>query len=381
MKKLDNRQVLTSPKNNREKGPGGRSPRTRDDVQKQVAIDTKLFTHEELVSAVCKFFCNGHPVSQIGELVRARYNVKLGREDPWRMLGWAASKNWLQAVSPLAYDLAERFQKQHEWLKRIDVVNSCTSDDVSYRVASLLLELIREFHSEHPDDKEVHVGFAGGSALKKTAASCARLLREDWRELPSRIVFHAMVANFNLKDPTTDPNAFFTYLSADAGIPVKTGFVSLLAPGFVKSELRQQLIQIDEVQEAMTQASEIDIFVTSAGGHWEQGHSELFDMYHRKSPESLDVLRVNGCVGDLSWLPISLRGPIEIETEFRAVTLMELKDLETYIRNRKKVVLMLGPCGECGRPKDDVLQAILEMRPHLITHLVAESRVIRAVLN
>jgi len=28
-----------------------------------------------------------------------------------------------------------------------------------------------------------------------------------------------------------------------------------------------------------------------------------------------------------------------------------------------------------------VLQAILEMRPHLITHLVAESRVIRAVLN
>jgi len=47
----------------------------------------------------------------------------------------------------------------------------------------------------------------------------------------------------------------------------------------------------------------------------------------------------------------------------------------------QKVVLMLGPCGECGRPKDDVLRAILEMRPHLITHLVAESRVIRAVLN
>jgi len=297
------------------------------------------------------------------------------------MLGWAASKKWLQTVTPLAHDLAERIQERHGWLKRIDVVNSCTSDDVSYRVASLLLELIREFHSAHPDDKEVHVGFAGGSALKKTAAICARLLREEWRDLPIRIVFHAMVANFNLQDPTTDPNAFFTYLGADAGIPVHTEFVSLLAPGFVKSELRQQLIQIDEVQQAMRRASEIDIFVTSAGGHWEQGHSALYDMYHRKSPESLRVLRDNGCLGDLSWLPISARGPVEAETEFRAVTLMELKDLDTYIRSGKQVVLMLGPCGECRRPKDDVLRAILEMRPHLITHLVAESRVIRAVLN
>jgi len=62
----------------------------------------------------------------------------------------------------------------------------------------------------------------------------------------------------------------------------------------------------------------------------------LYDMYHRKSPESLKVLRDNGCVGDLLWLPISLLGPIEIETEFRAVTLMELNALETYIRNFKK---------------------------------------------
>jgi DNA-binding transcriptional regulator LsrR (DeoR family) len=358
----------------------GRRPQTLNLIGRKVVIDSGEFTYDELVSIVCNYFCKGYPAAQIRSTIEEKYEVKLKREDPWRMLNWAGTKGWLRTVSPLDRELSENLQNRYPWLKRADVVNTCVTEDVSNRMAHLLLELIRDFRQDHPDDNEVHVGFAGGSALKKSAAILATLLREEWQELPKKLVFHAMVANFNLKDPTSDPNAFFTYLGADAGIPIDTEFVSLLAPGFVKSTMRGELLQIDEVDWAVRQASEIDIFVTSAGGHWEEGHSALYDMYRRKSDTSLKVLRERGCVGDLSWLPISAAGPIEEETEFRATTLLELGALIDQIHKGKKVLLMVGPCGECRRPKDDVLRAILEMRPHPITHLVAESRAVRAVL-
>jgi DNA-binding transcriptional regulator LsrR (DeoR family) len=359
----------------------GRRSQTLSVVSRRLDVDTGPLTYEELVSIVCMYFCRGYPAAQIRNTIQEKYKVSLKREDPWRMLNWAGTHGWLRAVSPLDRDLSEQLQNQFSWLKRADVVNTCVTDDVSHRLAHLLLELMRDFHQDHPKDNEVHVGFAGGSALKRSAAILATLLREEWRELPRKIVFHAMVANFNLKDPTGDPNAFFTYLSADAGIPVPTEFVSLLAPGFVRSSMRRELLEDDDdVKWAVRQAAEIDIFVTSAGGHWKEGHSALYDMYRRKSETSLKVLRERGCVGDLSWLPISADGPIEDETEFRAMTLLELSALIDHIHNGKKVVLMLGPCGECKRPKDDVLRAILEMRQHPITHLVAESRAVRAVL-
>src|SRR5262245_47000853 len=91
-----------------EKSTRGRKARKVEDVHKQVAIDTGLFSYEELVSAVCAHFCNGYPASQIIELIKNTYNVELKREDPWRMLGWAGRKGWLRAVTPLDHQLSEQ---------------------------------------------------------------------------------------------------------------------------------------------------------------------------------------------------------------------------------------------------------------------------------
>jgi hypothetical protein len=62
------------------------------------------------------------------------------------------------------------------------------------------------------------------------------------------------------------------------------------------------------------------------------------------------------------------------------MTLLEPRDLLGFVRRDKTVILLLGPCGSCGRPKGDVLAAILSQK-NLITHLVADSRSVRQLLD
>jgi hypothetical protein len=75
----------------------------------------------------------------------------------------------------------------------------------------------------------------------------------------------------------------------------------------------------------------------------------------------------------MMWLLIGKDGPLEIVTEKRTVTLMELRDLAGFIKKRKKVILLVGPCGNCGRSKEAVLNAILNYKHRLITHLAVDS--------
>ena len=40
----------------------------------------------------------------------------------------------------------------------------------------------------------------------------------------------------------------------------------------------------------------------------------------------------------------------------------------------KKVLLVLGPCGLCGSPRGDLLQALLSFEKRYLTHLVTDVR-------
>ncbi len=356
-----------------------KTPSSRESLSRQAAREPDLFSHDELVAAVCKYFCRGLPMTELRKEIEAKLGIPLGREKPYKLLSHAAKKGWIQFQAPLAYELAEQMMRSFPRLKDVRVVRTGVSDDISYQVADLLMDQICTLGRARGLNAEVHLGFAGGKALRKTARYFAEMLREPREDLPKRIVFHAMVAGFNVEDPSTDPNGFFTYFAGEPALQVQTRFVGLLAPGIVKPAEIPKLRSMRYIGEAFDRAREIDIVVTSAGGHWQKGHSGFCSMFGQASPRSLEQLNRAGCIGDMMWRPLGAKGPLEINTEMRTVTLMELSALPDFISRGGSVVLLVGPCGNCGGPKEDVLSAILTYQRKLITHLVVDSRSARGV--
>jgi DNA-binding transcriptional regulator LsrR (DeoR family) len=294
--------------------------------------------------------------------------VTLTREEPYQFLSVAASRRWIRFVAPHEHALGELIKKHCGWLQQIEVVHTSVFDDVAEHAAGMLVEMLQQHAGTK---KAVHVGFAGGHAMRKLAQRFAAHLREPVAGLPETVVFHAMVPGFDVNDPSTDPNAFFTYFLDDLALQVKTAFYGLRTPALVEHEQFEEIKKLAGVKEAFDAAAQIDIVCTS-GSSWRDPHSLL--RYHMgRSEESLAVLKKAGCVGDMLWRPLGSRSPIATRTQMRAMTLMDLDDLQGFIRQGKQVLLALGPCNACGRPKTDVLKAILKIEPHLITHLVIDS--------
>ncbi len=358
-----------------------KKPCSSERIKRQAAANRELFTHDELVAAVCKYFCRGMPVAEIRKEIEARLGIKLSREEPYRLIAFAAKNGRLRYNAPLTRSLADKIRSQFPDLMKVTVVRTGVSDDISYHVADMLREEVCSLTRASSPNAAVHIGFAGGGALRKTARIFSDMLREPREDLPGEIVFHAMVAGFNMKDPSMDPNGFFTYFAGDPSLQVKTSFLGLLSPGIVKTSEIEKLRSIQYIQDAYDSAREIDIIVTGAGGHWQEGHSSLYSLCSRWAPQSLKQITNAGCIGDMMWHPLGKDGPLDIKTNMRTVTLMELKDLAAFINRGKKVILLLGPCGNCGGPKSEVLRSILNCKQKLITHLVVDSRSARGIIN
>lgn len=330
----------------------------------------------EMLTAVCKLFCNGSTAADIKRQMKERYNVDMSREEPYQVLSWAASNRWIRFTPPHEHALREKIRAHSGWLRDVDVVHTAVYDDVAYRGALMLLEMVKEHHRPPLPKDEVHIGFAGGHAMRKVARCFSQLLCYPNDDMPAKLVFHAMAAGFNVFDPTTDPNAFFTYFVGDPAIAVETGLVGLHAPGVVTSRQFGRLRATAGIKESYECADEVDIVVTS-GSLWE--HSML-RQYFENSEKSLRVLEEAGCLGDMLWQPLGPDGPIAVKTDIRAMTLLELEDLPGLIERGKHVLLILGPCGLCNAPKTPILEAVLRAQPHLITHVVVDSRAAREVV-
>ena len=322
----------------------------------------------EILAAVCKYICEGHMAGEIVDKMKADHGVKLSREEPYQFLSVAATRQWIRFSAPHEHALREMIKSQYGWLQEAEVVHTSVFDDVAEHAAGLLIEMLLQHGSTK---KEVHIGFAGGHAMRKLAQRLAARLREPGGGLPETVVFHAMAPGFDVNDPSTDPNAFFIYFLGDPALQVQTKFYGLRAPALVETDQMEKIRKLSGVKEAFDAAGDIDIICTS-GSSWRDTHSLL--RYHMGSSEgSLAVLKKAGCVGDMLWRPIGRRGPIAEATRMRAMTLMDLADMQSFIRRGKQVLLALGPCNGCSRPKNDILKAILKIEPHLVTHLVVDS--------
>jgi NMD protein affecting ribosome stability and mRNA decay len=100
-----------------------------------------------------------------------------------------------------------------------------------------------------------------------------------------------------------------------------------------------------------------------------------------ESPESVEKLEKEGCLGDMLWQPIGPRGPFELDTQIRAMTIMKLSEVAKLIEEKRvQVLLVAAPCATCHRPKTEVLKAILEHERRLVTHLTVDSRSARSLI-
>ena len=372
-----------------------RKKRTRATIQaslKENEAPTRLRRHRRGTNAadldrtqkaalVCKYFCEGHPPTEIRELLETNHGITILREDPYRYLAYAASQHWIRFVAPHEHTLREALISRYGWLQGMDVVHTAVVDDVAFHAAEMLIGLV-QLHRRPPyNQTAVHVGFAGGHAIRRLAQIFADLMRQPRDDLPATVVFHAMVAGFDVEDPTTDPNAFFTYFVKDPAIQVETRFVALHAPPMVETRQLETLRRMAGLMEAFEKARELDVIVTSASSWSDSCSHSMLRKYMGQKPVSLRKLEQAGCRADMLWRPLGETGPIDTTTAIRAMTLMELSELRGFIEAGKHVLLVLGPCGTCNALKTQALETVLNLKEPLITHLAVDSRTAAALLR
>lgn len=326
-------------------------------------------------ATIASYFCShGLGATAIQKVLKEKHSISMTREAVYNHVRDAAADGWIRFHPPpdIALQLWLR-EEAYPWLQDASVVQTTRFDDVAQRGAKMLLELLQQRYS----GKEVHVGFSGGTALRTLARRFAELLRDPAHGLPSKIVFHALVAGFDVSDPTTDPNAFFTYFVEDPAIEVKTAFVALNSPAMATPDIEEKLRNLPAIGEAYERAREIDIIVTSTSG-WKDDHSMLRN-YMDVAGEPVGMLGNEGCIGDMLWQPIGPKGPFELQMNMRAMTVMKLSDVSDHVANGGQVLLVAGPCASCHTPKTDVVDAILGQEKRLVTHLAVDSRCVRAL--
>jgi hypothetical protein len=337
------------------------------------------FDEKEVISLVCKYFCKGHKVADIQKVLKQNHGVIVSRERPYKLLAKATKRGLLKYEAPLDIELAHQLRDKHGWLDGVEVVHSVVFDHLAYQAAREIIRLLRWYKQGHKKRNEVHIGFAGGPSMRILAHHLADLMCRPENGLPDTIFLHALVSGFNPRDPTTDPNAFFTYFIRRPGLPVDVQFMGLRAPAVVRAKDYENMKNMVSIKEAYEARHEIDIYITS-GAQWEDDHS-LFKSYMTRSPAAIKKLEAAECVGDILWRPLGPRRPIEINTDIRTMTLVELGELPAIIGRECQVMLVLGSCGRCDHPKGKLLHAVLNQEEQLITHLVADSRTIMQALG
>lgn len=332
---------------------------------------------QEQMSIVCEKFLSGKKYSEIAQIINQERNAKLTREAIYPIIQRAIDDGLIKYVPPIESDLTVQLLDKYDWLSKCKVVHTANFSDIAYHGAQTLIALLENMRKH--DKQEVHVGFAGGHAMRNLVNIFSELIKRSDSSIPSRLVLHALVAGFDTFDPTTDPNTFFTlfHSSNPSGLQIK--FVGLHAPPIVETDEYDKLKSLPGIKEAYDESNKIDIIVTSAT-NWGDEHS-TFRKYMEKSPSCSKTLEEQKCIGDILWQPLAEKEPITTRTERRSMTLFELDQIAKLRQNGKYILLVLGPCAYCGSTKSEILSAILNQKEELITHLVADSHSVREVLE
>jgi hypothetical protein len=334
----------------------------------------------EIEAAVVKYFCDGVAVSQIARLIREGFGIEMTREAPWRVLGEAARDGRFRYLPRSESSLADRIKERFRTVRdaELEVVNTSVVEDVARVGAERLLKLVCQHNRMNlrtGAPAEVHVGFAGGRCLRLVAEEFARQLTRKHDLLPETIYVHAMIAGFNSMDPTLNPLFFFSSF-VNGHLQVETRFVGMFAPGIVSNQKYHEYRENSEISMAFDESRKLNIIVTSAS-EWDDEHSAFKGLC---DADTRGLLESSGCIGDMMWHPLFPRGN-SAQMAYRLLILKDIEELPGFIAGGGDVLLVLGPCSKCYRPKSRVLERLLEQDPRLVTHFVVDSRSAKGLLR
>ena len=321
------------------------------------------------------------------------------REKIYPMFWEACNRGFLLLQPPPEHHLRKKLENQFSLYRHpgeITVVNVSgerAAQHITFVAADQIVELIervwKEKKERFPDDPEkqaVHLGMGAGYATMLVARRLASSIRPGG-EFPL-IVCHAISSGgFLPNEPHKCPSTYFSHFDP-ALIDVK--FVALFSATVVSNSDYENQKSNPTIRYSFEQRDEIDIIVTSlASADHEHGLlvqylTHLVDQ-RLMSRAVLSRMFEAGWIGDVQFRPYSADGPLpENVCPVRAVTLFELDDLVEIAKDRsngKYVVLIAGPCGECGETKKSALRPLLaNEKLRLWTHLIIDAKTAKELL-
>ncbi|MGL6194809.1 MAG: hypothetical protein ACRC2T_08310 [Thermoguttaceae bacterium] len=373
---------------------------------------------DELIFAVCdRFFSQlgvsfqpslGDPEFLEGDKRGAATAVANWLKDEWGRpdltrekiypLFWEASRRgFLLLQPPFEQQLSDRLRKfydipdKHGEIIVVNVSSSSTAEHVTSRAADLIVSLIDKVYAEKLANTpkgaplpSVHLGMGAGYAAMLVAKRMAHRVNSGGECPP--LVLHAISAGgFLVDEPHKAPTTYFTYFDSSL---TSVKYVALFSETVVSNEDYEKLKMNPGIRVPYEQRDDIDIIVTSlADANHEHGLLVRYLTY-LVNQGLLDKGLLNkmfqaGWIGDVQFRPYSVDGPLKDVCPVRAVTLFELDELVELTKKKgKHVVLVAGPCGECGASKKDALRPLLaNEKLRLWTHLVTDAKTSRELLE
>ncbi len=334
---------------------------------------------DTLLVGVCERFLGEHKVMDIVRWLQEEHGVAIKRENIYPWLREARKRGYLSVHPPpdvyLRQRICDRYDQKKDRVHVLRVRGETARDYVAAAAAELIVKLI---HEVGENKKRVRIGLGGGGTIMGVSRALALRLRSE-SSLPD-LALHAVTSGFDTANPWTAPVCFLAYFD---GVAQNIEYVALFAPPVIDANRYEHTKTSPGVKESFRRAKDIDIVVTSmASAHDEHGELNRFMNYGKKKNPGLAALKKSGWVGDVTYRPYSMNGPIATTEGIRAVSLFDLQDLVALAAQPKKhVVLVAAPCGICGTSKGDALRPLLESRDlKLWSHLFIDLTTAQSLL-
>ncbi len=361
---------------------GGKSRRIEenDEAMRRPREEYNGLSGFEMESIIGNLFENGCSPARIQMAVKDLYAIDITREFPNRSIVGAAKRKRIRYHAELDVFLRTCLKTRHPWLSEVRVVRTAVSLHVANHGAEELLNLVRELGRPPMRKKVVRIGLSGGIMVHQVAEAFARdvcALADDLDDLPGAIEFYGLVPAFDVNDPPTDPCAFYPEYARNPLLPLRMRAYRLRAPQMIMGRSHMDALRrmFPDIEDAFASTRELDVIVTGSSA-WTDPHNTLRKCLRRYAPNTVKVYDDNECIGDVSWEGLNERG--RIHADEAVMTLVPLEEFPGRIAAGTKVLLVLGPCCRCLRPKQGILGTILalgkEKEKRLVTHLVVDSR-------
>jgi len=331
---------------------------------------------------------------------KVKGRTDITREKIYPIFWEACNRGFLLLQPPAEHHLRKKLESSfslHQHPGEITVVNVSgenAAQHVTSTAADQIVELIehvgkekREKYPKNPEKQAVHLGMGAGFATMLVARRLAYKIRSG-TAVP-QIVLHAISSGgFLPNEPHKSPSTYFSYFDP-ALMNVK--FIALFSATVVSNDDYENQKENPAIRSSFEKRDEIDIIVTSlASAEHEHGllGQYLTHLVGQRliSQTVLDRMFAAGWVGDVQFRPYSVDGPLPEEVcPVRAVTLFELDELVEMAKdstNGKHVVLVAGPCGECGETKKHALIPLLANdKLRLWTHLIVDAKTAKELVE